>query len=230
MYYPEKCMGCGRCSGISPEDTGFVCLNGAKRICGREMTPDAVMHEVVKDSVFYSHSGGGLTLSGGEPLFQPDFAIELLRRAKAAGIHTALETCGFARADVVQEAAEYTDLFLYDYKETDSAMHRAFTGADNAVILENLQRLDEMGKDIILRCPIIPGYNDRVDHFAGIGKVASRFGSIRHIEIEPYHAFGETKYAALGLQACDIKPMSSGCIAEIMAFIQRETCVPVKQA
>lgn len=204
LFYREKCSGCGRCRDLSVNSAGFVCFQGAKEICGQTVDTDYVIAEAARDAVFYDSSGGGLTLSGGEPLFQPEFTLELLQKAKENNIHTALETCGFANAGLMQTAAALTDLFLFDYKETDPARHREFTGQDNRLILDNLHLLDALGKKVILRCPVIPGFNDRDDHFLGISETANRFACIERVELEPYHPLGAAKYEALGRNNPDI--------------------------
>lgn len=198
LFYKDKCTGCGRCRGLTVSDTDFICFNDAKEICGKTVVSDYVISEVLKDKIFYDTSGGGMTLSGGEPLFQPEFTLRLLQKAKENGVHTAMETCGLANAKLFGSVAEYTDLFLFDYKETDPTLHKQFTGVDNRLILDNLSLINALGKQVILRCPIIPGYNDRVDHFSGIAETANCFDCIEHIEIEPYHSLGSGKYEALG--------------------------------
>lgn len=137
-------------------------------------------------------------MSGGEPLYQFDFSLEILKKAKENGLHAAIETGGFTTADRIKEILKYVDLFLFDYKETNSELQK-FTGIDNDVILENLSLLNDMGKNIILRCPIILGCNDRKEHFEGICNVANKFEHILRIEAEPYHTLGEGKYISLGL-------------------------------
>lgn len=230
MFYSDKCVSCGRCAGITEKDTDFVCYEGAKKICGRDMSVDAVLEEVMKDSIFYKNSGGGLTLSGGEPLFQPEFALEILKKAKEKGLNTAVETCGFAKPEAVREIAEYTDIFLFDFKETDPEKHRAFTGVENGIILENLFMLDTMGKDIVLRCPIIPGYNDREDHYEGIARTADGLRHVLRVEIEPCHDLGQHKYAAVGREKHEISPLSAEDAGKIIEVIQHLTKAPVIKA
>ncbi len=195
MFYKERCTGCGKCK--SHTDNSFVCPNGAKEICGKDIDSDCVIEQVLKDCVFYKNSDGGVTLSGGEALYQYEFCLDLLKKLKNHGLHTAVETCGFANRDNLSNIAQYTDLFLFDYKETDSVKHNQFTGVDNSVILNNLSFLNKLKKNIILRCPIIKGCNDRQDHFDGIAATANKYEHILHIEIEPYHPLGEGKCAAL---------------------------------
>ena len=205
LFYKDKCTGCGRCRSVTAADKDFVCFNGAKEICGKTVTADEVTAEVLKDKPFYENSGGGVTLSGGEPLTQYDFSLELLKKAKENGIHTAVETCGYAEKSKILEIAMYVDLFLFDCKETDPELHKKYTGVDNRIILDNLKALSNAGSKIILRCPIIPGFNDRAEHFKGISEMADKFSGIEHIEIEPFHPLGESKYSALGRKYANIK-------------------------
>ena len=198
MFYKDKCTKCGSCVNVTVNDSDFVCINDAKEICGKEISSDEVIKEVLKDEIFYQNSGGGITISGGEPFYQFDFSLELVKKAKENGLHTAIETCGFVKNSNLKKIAEFVDLFLYDYKETNSEKHKNFTGVDNTVIIDNLSFLNDINKDVILRCPIIKGCNDRREHFEGIAEIANRYKNILHIEIEPYHSLGEGKYSALG--------------------------------
>ena len=209
LFYKDKCTGCGRCKCVTAADRDFVCFNGAKEICGKTVSANEVTAEVLKDKPFYENSGGGVTLSGGEPLAQYDFSLELLKKAKENGIHTAIETCGYAEKSKILEIAKYVDLFLFDCKETDQELHKEYTGVDNKIILENLKALSDAGSKIILRCPIIPGFNDRAEHFKGISEIAGKLSGIEHIEVEPFHPLGESKYSALGREVADI-PVPSG--------------------
>ena len=227
MFYPDKCKGCGRCRDAGDD---FVCYNDARRACGRVISADEVMEEVLRDNVFYESSHGGVTLSGGEPMYQADFALEILKRAKAAGIHTAVETCGFASKRTVEAIAEYTDLFLFDYKETSPELHREFTGVDNTVILENLRFIDSLGKETVLRCPIVPTCNDRPDHYEGIAAVANSLKNVKKIEIEPYHPLGEGKYTALGRDVRTFRTLTDDEIADIIRTVQKSTDVPVSKS
>ena len=209
LFYKDKCTGCGRCKCVTAADRDFVCFNGAKEICGKTVSANEVTAEVLKDKPFYKNSGGGVTLSGGEPLAQYDFSLELLKKAKENGIHTAIETCGYAEKSKILEIAKYVDLFLFDCKETDQELHKEYTGFDNKIILDNLKALSDAGSKIILRCPIIPGFNDRAEHFKGISEIAGKLSGIKHIEVEPFHPHGESKYSALSREVADI-PVPSG--------------------
>lgn len=218
MFYKDKCVNCGRCAAVCENgchsfDNGvhkferkncvkcFACTQtGCEALekVGQKISTDEVIDEVLKDKIFYDNSDGGITLSGGEPLFQFEFSMDILKKARENGLNTAIETCGFATEEKIKEISKYVDLFLFDYKETNSELHRKFTGVDNTDILKNLALLNKMGKNIILRCPIIPGLNAREDHFKGICDTANKFEHILHIELEPYHSLGENKYISLG--------------------------------
>jgi len=250
LYSPTECVSCGRCTSACPRgchqqksgqhtfDRSVCVACGACRfplckaieLSGKTMSAKEVFDEVVKDAAFYRNSGGGMTLSGGEPLLQADFAIELLGLAREAGIHKAIETCGYAPRKVVASIAELVDLFLFDYKESDPERHRRFTGVDNAQILENLTLLDDMKKSIVLRCPIIPDYNDRDDHFASIAALANRLSHVTEIQIEPYHDFGKTKYAKLerAYALSDVLPADREVARRYVSAIQARTDTPVR--
>ena len=184
-YMRDGCAGCGKCSE--------VCCTGALSTAGKQMSSDEVMGEVLRDLALYRESGGGITLSGGEPLMQPDFAIELLSAAKDAGISACVETSGFADPKKIEKAAKYTDLFLYDYKATGDEMHKKLCGVEQKRIIENLALLDRLGASVILRCPIVPGANDLPEHIAGIADTAKKYGCIKEVQLEPYHRLGVSK-------------------------------------
>lgn len=252
LYDAEKCVRCFRCAAACPNGCHTAekgehvfsraactacgnCLSplcGALALAGKETSAAAVLAEVLRDQGYYDRSGGGLTLSGGEPLAQPAFAAELLRGARAAGVHTCVETCGAADPRTVETIAQQTDLFLFDYKETDPARHRALTGADNALILRNLRQIDEMGKKIVLRCPVIPTQNARAEHFAGIAALAQRLSNVVRVEVEPYHTLGVEKYRKTGRDYAlsALRPPTSKTVAQWVAAIQRGTRVPVVSA
>jgi len=230
LVYPHKCVGCGRCAGVTEDTEDFTCYHGAKELCGKETTVDEVLEEVMKDQPFYETSGGGITLSGGEPLYQAEFAEALLSEAKKRGLHTAVETAGLIKTDTLLRLAEHIDLFLFDYKETDPVRHKDYTGVDNRLILENLRALSKAGKPIILRCPIIPGYNDREEHYKGITAMANELATVKEINIEPYHSLGDGKYEAEGRTATKIETRPDEFYDGVIARIKEHTAVTVCRA
>jgi pyruvate formate lyase activating enzyme len=163
------------------------------------MSVEEVMAEIREDLPFYDESGGGATFTGGEPLMQGPFLLELLRACKAEGIHTALDTSGYAAHELVLEAGMLADLVLFDLKHVDDARHRAATGVSCAPILENLSALAASGAAIALRVPLIPGINDAPGDLEAAAKVAASCGSaIRKVHILPYHSAAKGKYALRG--------------------------------
>ena len=171
-----------------------------------------------------------MTLSGGEPFYQSEFSIALLKSAKEAGLHTCVETSGFCPTSVIEEAAPLTDLFLFDIKETDEALHKQFTGVDNALILNNLRRLSELRAPVILRCPIIPGYNARQEHLDALATIVKSLNHIMEIHLEPYHPFGVNKYDDLGLDAkCKNREfMPSEDALQAQRFLESLVPIPVR--
>ena len=213
----ESCKKCGKCAN--------ACVSGALTVSGSEMTVDEVFREVMRDKSFYDNSGGGVTVSGGEPLMQSDFCYELLSLAKEQGISTACETSGFGKWENIERLASYIDIFLWDYKETSPELHKKYTGVDNSLILENLCKLDALRASIVLRCPIIPGLNDREEHFKGIADTANRYSSIMRVEIEPYHSLGKGKATAIGKDypLADLKSVSKDDAKVWLETIQKYT-------
>jgi len=181
---------CGACAQ--------VCYTGAREIVGREMTVAQVMAEIERDVPFYDESGGGVTVSGGEPLFQPDFLIGLLRACKERDIHTALDTAGHATWETLERVREYVDLFLYDLKLMDDARHRTFTGVSNDLIVRNLHMLSQRGHDVVLRVPVVPGINDDQENIRQIAAFASALPYLSRVDLLAYHPIGSEKYEQLG--------------------------------
>ena len=167
-------------------------------IIGRSISAQEVLEEVVKDKVFYDVSGGGVTVSGGEPLFQPLFTAEILRLCKENGIHTAMETSGYADQQVFLKVLEYCDLVLFDIKETDNEKHRRFTGVSLEMIMKNLRQLEKAAIPFFLRLPVIPGLNDRKEHLLTVKKLVQELEHCQGAEIMTYHVLGAYKYERLG--------------------------------
>jgi glycyl-radical enzyme activating protein len=178
-----------------------LCPYDAVTTVGREVGAEEVLAEVERDAAYYRRSGGGLTISGGEPMQQVDFCLALARGAKERGLHVCLDTSGHAPRERFAAIAPYVDLFLFDYKATDAAAHQALTRVGNDLILGNLDLLHGLGAGIILRCPLIPGVNDTAEHLAGIAAMARRYPGLLAIEIMAYHDFGHHKAERVGQQA-----------------------------
>lgn len=185
----EKCNKCGRCIE--------VCCYGAVSIAGYKVTIKEIMDSIRIDIPYYT-TGGGVTLSGGEPMFQPQFVTKLARAIKNEGINLCMETCGFASSENFKKIAPYIDLILFDYKATDEVRHKEFTGVSNKLIIKNLGLLNSLGKKIVLRCTLIPGVNDSTEHLKGIARIANRYQMIQKVEILTYHRMGETKRIQMG--------------------------------
>ena len=189
----QACVVCGACTQ--------KCRARGLDVVGRKATVEEVIGEVLRDKPFYETSGGGMTLSGGEPLLQVDFSEALLRLGKEAGLHCAVETCGYSPWKRYEQILPWLDMVLFDLKETDPDRHAQYTGVGNELILTNLRRLHEAGAVILLRLPIIPGLNDRPAHFRAIAEIATGLPNLRGVEIMPYHRLGLSKIQRFGLAA-----------------------------
>jgi pyruvate formate lyase activating enzyme len=161
------------------------------------MAPRELLREAEKDEVFYRHSGGGVTLTGGEPFLQPAFVREFFCLCKGGGIHTAVETAGFVPFENIESSLAFTDLFLYDLKHVDPGKHKEWTGADNHRITRNLRLISEKGGRIVLRVPVVPGFNYSVREMQSVVDFARDLGTVAQIDLLPYHSFGMSKYRRL---------------------------------
>lgn len=230
-YFEEKCIGCGRCVGLCPYGAISVtpqglrtnwsvcarecyaagldafpcttkCYGKARDTLGRLMSVDEVMQEVMKDSQVYKESGGGLTLSGGEPMNQPAFALELTRAAKDNWLDVAMESCGFAPWQSFEEVLEFVDIFFLDIKYFDSNKHRKNTGQGNELILENAPRIADFmskkGGTLVVRTPIVPGLIDPEDIDQIARFVREKMPGVKTYELMPYHRLGRGKYGDIG--------------------------------
>ncbi len=175
-----------------------ACAYGALKIYGQRMKAKQIINIVKKDYDYYQNSGGGLIITGGEPMYQSEFTKDILQLAQREGIHSCIETSGFAPKGKFEEIAQYVDLFLFDYKVTDSTEHKKLTGVSNELILDNLDYLYNRGSNIILRCPLIPGINDTERHLMGIADIYKKYSNIKYIEIMAYHNMGNSKSHQIG--------------------------------
>jgi pyruvate formate lyase activating enzyme len=187
---PDRCTLCGTCVD--------ACYYGAREMSGQEMEVNEVLDIIERDKMFYDMTGGGVTISGGEPLLQTRFVRELTRECRERGIHTAIETTLYANKENVKRALEFIDLVFVDVKHINSYLHEKFTGVRNERILENIEMIDELGKQFIIRIPFIPGFNDDDDTQKLIYQWAVKLTHLKWIEILPYHRLGMSKYTGLG--------------------------------
>jgi pyruvate formate lyase activating enzyme len=221
-YLPSKCISCNSCQDVCADGAltfpaatpppavnhtactdcakcAEQCDAGALEMVGRGASVDSIMEVVLRDKAYYVESKGGLTISGGDPLFQPQFTLALATAAKREGLHVTLETSGFCKWQELEPLAAVVDLFFYDYKETSPALHKSFTGVSPDTIIANLANLHGRGANIVLRCPMIPEFNARREHLDGIAATAKRLPKIRAVELLPYHRLGRSKLERFGL-------------------------------
>lgn len=252
LLRPNLCIGCLTCVSACPEGAvsfidgnihtdrlkcricgaHFACVDActaeAREVVGREMTAAEVMAEIRKDRAFYDESGGGVTFSGGEPLMQPDFLLDLLKACKAEGISTIVDTSGYATWSVLEQIHPSVDLFLYDLKAVDDAVHERCTGVSNALILANLRRLSELGHPIVIRMPLIPGINDREEDIRLASELIASLPHLDGIELMGYHLIGVEKYRRLGraYSLNDLTPPTTEHIQNI-AEILKSPSIPI---
>lgn len=214
IWWEEKCIGCRDCQNacakgaISFSDDSLLldrakcdlcgacidaCPSEALKLVGEEMTVTQVLKVIEKDRAFYDQSGGGVTLSGGEPLLQPDFSYSLLKACKEQGIRTAVDTCGHIDSKVLMRIGKHVDLFLYDLKLINEEKHEKFTGVSNKLILENLRKLSAKGHRAVVRFPLIPGVNDDERDIRELGEFVSSLENLKEVSILSYHKGGVEK-------------------------------------
>lgn len=189
---PERVEGCNLRRGF---DQSF---SMQKDEIGKEISVGELMNEIVKDKIFFEESSGGVTFSGGEPLMQPEFLIELLKECKSKGIHSAVDTSGYADIEIIQQVAPYSDLFLFDLKLMNDDDHQKYTGVSNQVILRNLSELNQLGKKIIIRIPIVPDLTNADENLRAIRGFISYLNNLVEVNLLPYHRAGEGKYKKYG--------------------------------
>lgn len=204
-----KCVNCGTCTQ--------TCLPQALFLSGSEYTADQVLEIVQKDLPFYRTSGGGVTISGGEALSQPEFTLELLKALKTLNIHTAIDTTGFAGTEIIHQILPLTDLFLYDLKHMDSKIHKTITGVPNEQILNNARLIAASGGKLQIRIPLITGFNTDIYNLRAAAEFCRQIQqSITAIQLLPYHDLGNAKYPRLGRETniFTTAPVTDECIQQ----------------
>lgn len=242
MVYEERCILCRNCVSVCPNDCFSVqeghlvydrsscigcgsCANGcaaeALKMSGEEWHEDDLVKYLLADKDFFDISGGGVTLSGGEPLSQYQSCFNLLKRLKEHHIHTAIETCGYAADQALEMVLPYLDCVLYDVKIADPGQHIRYCGQSNDVILKNLQRISETSVELHVRIPVVPTVNDDTESIIALGEILKAVKGISTVALIPYHSLGRNKYRALGkVYECDsIRPMSVQRIKTLMELL-----------
>lgn len=244
LYSPILCTGCGKCIEVCAKSaiTGYkdkraidraacageacfkcieVCPNRAMMPVAKWMTIEEVVKEVQKDQVFYRYGGGGITVSGGEPLAQLQFVTEVLKECQGHGIHTALDTCGYSSWDILSQIAKYSDLILFDIKHMDSVKHTWGTGVSNELIIENARKLAKVAK-LRIRIPVIPGFNDSEEELREIASFVKSNG-MRDVDLLPYHPFASAKYKMYlaKYEFANTKPPSEEHMQDVKTIFER---------
>lgn len=217
---PLRCKWC-----CNPEGQHYnvekMTLGGKEKIVGQDVTVGEIIDIVERDRIYYRRSGGGITLSGGESLTQPDFAVALLKTAKERGINTAMESTGFADFSVISRYLPYLDLYLMDIKHMNSAKHKEFTSQPNELILENAKKITDAGTRLIVRTPVIPTFNATKEEIGEIAKFASSLKGVTQMHLLPYHRIGTDKYKGLNrdYSLTGIEPPSKELMNELLEVV-----------
>ncbi len=218
----NSCTSCGRCVE--------TCYAGAREIMGKYFTLDNLLRIVEEDKAFYDKSGGGVTVSGGDPLMQAQFIREFLRECRDRRIHTAIETSGYAQWKTMERVLEFTDLVLYDIKHMSSRRHRELTGVSNKLILQNLKKTADRKVPIIIRIPLVPDSNDSEENIENTTKLVAQLKNVQEIHILPYHRLGMTKYQGLDREykLPNLSPPDAGKIQKCVKVMEKGSGLEVK--
>lgn len=211
----DRCDNCGKCVE--------VCHAQALTMVGEEKTAPALMDSILRDKAYYARSGGGVTFSGGEPLTQPTFLLDIANRCRDAGVHVVVETCGCGSYDDFAPALEYVDMVYFDLKCADPNRHRELTGVTNQAILRNLQAMDAVVPEMVIRIPLIPGCNDDEDNILALAEIIKPLKSVKQVEFMAYHNLGEGKYAILGRAYAlkGVRPPADASVQDAAAIMNK---------
>ena len=210
-----KCIGCGRCE--------TACFEDALRLFGKWYTPEDVMGRIRREKPYLTRSGGGVTIGGGEATCWSAFCRELIRLCHAEGIHTAIDSCGYPCTEETLSALDAADLVLFDLKGMDSARHQENTGAGNEEILRTFEHLRTTNKPVIVRAPLVPGYNDSPEELAALGRLLRESPNVERVDLMPYHEYGVSKYEEIGLAyplAGKVEPYSQDQVRQLLEFFR----------
>ena len=210
-----KCIGCGRCE--------TACFEDALRLFGKWYTPEDLMGRIRREKPYLTRSGGGVTIGGGEATCWSAFCRELIRLCHAEGIHTAIDSCGYPCTEETLSALDAADLVLFDLKGMDSARHQENTGAGNEEILRTFEHLRATNKPVIVRAPLVPGYNDSPEELAALGRLLRESPNVERVDLMPYHEYGVSKYEEIGLAyplAGKVEPYSQDQVRQLLEFFR----------
>lgn len=210
-----KCIGCGRCE--------TACFEDALRLFGTWYTPEDLMGRIRREKPYLTRSGGGVTIGGGEATCWSAFCRELIRLCHAEGIHTAIDSCGYPCTEETLSALDAADLVLFDLKGMDSARHQENTGAGNEEILRTFEHLRATNKPVIVRAPLVPGYNDSPEELAALGRLLRESPNVERVDLMPYHEYGVSKYEEIGLAyplAGKVEPYSQDQVRQLLEFFR----------
>lgn len=210
-----KCIGCGRCE--------TACFEDALRLFGKWYTPEDLMGRIRREKPYLTRSGGGVTIGGGEATCWSAFCRELIRLCHAEGIHTAIDSCGYPCTEETLSALDAADLVLFDLKGMDPARHQENTGAGNEEILRTFEHLRATNKPVIVRAPLVPGYNDSPEELAALGRLLRESPNVERVDLMPYHEYGVSKYEEIGLAyplAGKVEPYSQDQVRQLLEFFR----------